>query len=162
VTLRIEEGEVHGLLGENGAGKSTLMNILYGLLSKDSGRIVIKGEEADLQSPQDAIVRGVGMVHQHFKLIPTLTVTENVILGLESTSKRLGAIGRRASGLIKPFVRTDYKSAEEKIRRISEENGLIVDPQAKVADLSVGLQQRVERLMSSLKPLRPSGIPARP
>jgi simple sugar transport system ATP-binding protein len=144
VTLRVAEGEVHGLLGENGAGKSTLMNVLYGLLTKDSGRIVIKGEEVELQSPQDAIVRGVGMVHQHFKLIPTLTVTENVILGLESTSKRLGVIGRIAGRFGKAFVPTDYKSAEDKIRRISEENGLMVDPQAKVADLSVGLQQRVE------------------
>jgi simple sugar transport system ATP-binding protein len=165
VTLRIEKGEVHGLLGENGAGKSTLMNILYGLLRKDSGRIVINGEEVELQSPQDAIARGVGMVHQHFKLIPTLTVTENVILGLESTwqmldikSKKasdeadetgrlesaLKALGRRVSGLFTGLRRTDYKSAEDRIRRIAEENGLAVDPQAEVADLSVGLQQRVE------------------
>jgi len=165
VTLRVEEGEVHGLLGENGAGKSTLMNILYGLLTKDSGRIVIKGEEVELQSPQDAIARGIGMVHQHFKLIPTLSVTENVILGLEATSIRFGrtparigstadglgrlgttlrALGRRARGLGKELMRIDYRSAEDKIRRISEENGLIVDPQATVADLSVGLQQRVE------------------
>jgi len=88
ITLRIREGEVHGLLGENGAGKSTIMNILYGFLSKDSGRIIIKGEEVEPKSPQDAINRGVGMVHQHFKLIPPLTVTENVILGLELASKK--------------------------------------------------------------------------
>ncbi|MFW9795176.1 MAG: ATP-binding cassette domain-containing protein, partial [Candidatus Thorarchaeota archaeon] len=88
ITLRIEKGEVHGLLGENGAGKSTLMNILYGLLRPDSGRIVINGETVDLYSPHDAIVRGVGMVHQHFKLIPPLTVTENVVLGLEPKSNR--------------------------------------------------------------------------
>jgi len=165
VTLRIEKGEVHGLLGENGAGKSTLMNILYGLLQKDSGRIVINGEEVELQSPQDAIVRGVGMVHQHFKLIPTLTVTENVILGLESTSQvlditakkasevadeagrfesALRALGRRVSGLMGGLRRTDYRSAEDRIRRIAEENALAVDPRAEVADLSVGLQQRVE------------------
>lgn len=165
VTLRIEKGEVHGLLGENGAGKSTLMNILYGLLKKDSGRIVINGEEVELESPHDAIARGVGMVHQHFKLIPTLTVTENVILGLESTSEMLDIIskrasdvadeagrfesalrglGRRVSGLLGGLRRTDYKSAENRIRRIAEENGLTVDPRAEVADLSVGLQQRVE------------------
>ena len=88
ITLRIREGEVHGLLGENGAGKSTIMNILYGFLSKDSGRIIIRGEEVEPKSPQDAIDRGVGMVHQHFKLIPPLTVTENVILGLEPASKK--------------------------------------------------------------------------
>lgn len=88
ITLRIREGEVHGLLGENGAGKSTIMNILYGFLSKDSGRIIIRGEEVEPKSPQDAIDRGVGMVHQHFKLIPPLTVTENVILGLEPISKK--------------------------------------------------------------------------
>ncbi|MFX1602796.1 MAG: ABC transporter ATP-binding protein [Promethearchaeota archaeon] len=163
--MRVEEGEVHGLLGENGAGKSTLMNILYGLLTKDCGRIVIKGEEVELQSPQDAILRGVGMVHQHFKLIPTLSVTENVILGHEFASKgpgqapeetggaadglgRLGPIlrrlGRKAIGLGRELVRIDIESAEEKIRRISEENGLAVDPQALVRDLSVGIQQRVE------------------
>jgi simple sugar transport system ATP-binding protein len=103
VALRVEEGEVHGLLGENGAGKSTLMNILYGLLTKDSGRIVIKGEEVELQSPQDAIVRGVGMVHQHFKLIPTLTVAENVILGLESTSIKLSLVSERMGGMADRF-----------------------------------------------------------
>jgi simple sugar transport system ATP-binding protein len=169
ITLRVEEGEVHGLLGENGAGKSTLMNILYGLLTKDSGRIVIKGEEVELQSPQDAIVRGVGMVHQHFKLIPTLSVTENVILGLEYASNGLGhtpegiggaadgfgrlgsmlrGLGRKALGLGKGLLRIDYESAEEKIRRISEENGLAVDPQAPVGELSVGIQQRVEIIKS--------------
>ncbi|MFW9799201.1 MAG: ABC transporter ATP-binding protein [Candidatus Thorarchaeota archaeon] len=165
ITLRVEEGEVHGLLGENGAGKSTLMNILYGLLTKDSGRIVIKGEEVELQSPQDAIVRGVGMVHQHFKLIPTLSVTENVILGLEFAKGRLGqtpegihaeadgpsrlgsivrGFGSKVLRLGKGLMRIDFESAEEKIRRISEENGLLVDPEALVGDLSVGIQQRVE------------------
>jgi ABC-type multidrug transport system fused ATPase/permease subunit len=77
ITLKVRRGEVIGLLGENGAGKSTLMNILYGLLQPDEGRIAINGEEIDLKSPQDAILRGVGMVHQHFKLVPVLTVTEN-------------------------------------------------------------------------------------
>ena len=84
ITLRIEQGEVHGLLGENGAGKSTAMNILYGMLTQTSGTIKINGEEVNLRSPQDAIVRNVGMVHQHFKLIQPLTVTENVMMGYES------------------------------------------------------------------------------
>ncbi len=244
ITLRIREGEVHGLLGENGAGKSTIMNILYGFLSKDSGRIVVRGEEIEPKSPQDAIDRGVGMVHQHFKLIPPLTVTENVILGLEPSSKksdkgnsialvssslillflfyfflspldflilaaiyllllalilkprpanlvaigdawlfvlvmnsagfalgefflalvsfelvlislfflnkrfgdsiiltRLGRILREIGGDGFPI---GFNEAAKKIQRIADENGLAVDPYAKIQDLSVGLQQRVE------------------
>lgn len=244
ITLRIREGEVHGLLGENGAGKSTIMNILYGFLSKDSGRIIIRGEEVDPKSPQDAIDRGVGMVHQHFKLIPPLTVTENVILGLEPTSKKpdqgnsmalvstslmllflsyfflspidflivaaiyllilamilkprpvtmvaigdawlfvmvmnpagfhlgelllalisfelvlisffflnnrfgdspiLARLGNMFSGIGGDGFPVGFDEAAKKIQRIADENGLAVDPYAKIQDLSVGLQQRVE------------------
>lgn len=135
---------MHGLLGENGAGKSTLMNILYGFLSKDSGRILIKGEEVELQSPQDAIIRGVGMVHQHFKLIPPLTVTENVILGLEPVLKRARAEKLMGVKKLTSLLPIDFKGAADRIRSIAEENGLAIDPNAKVQNISVGLQQRVE------------------
>ena len=218
ITLRVEEGEVHGLLGENGAGKSTLMNILYGLLDPTSGNIKIRGEEVTLKSPDDAIHRGVGMVHQHFKLIPPLTVTENVIIGREPRRRRpsraslfillmslayfaimvlnifpmeilvegetipydgplifaisfiaiililfftydrigglmqrLGPFGRFFLRIGSPIKRimdeitpVGFSNADEKIRKIAKENGLTIDPTAKIADLSVGLQQRVE------------------
>ena len=144
ITLRIEEGEVHGLLGENGAGKSTLMNILYGLISKDKGTVKIKGQGVDLHSPQDAIVRGVGMVHQHFKLIPTLTVTENVILGLEPVITRFETVEERSKLPLKQLIPTDVKGAAKRIKQIAEENGLDVDPMARIEDISVGQQQRVE------------------
>ncbi len=162
ITLRIKEGEVHGLLGENGAGKSTLMNILYGLLSQTEGTIKIRDEVVTLKSPQDAIARGVGMVHQHFKLIPPLSVTENVILGLEpikmgseakldvvdptdmsisaKVKKGLSAI----LGAFRQMMPINIKAAAEKIRQIAIENGMQIDPYAKVEDISVGLQQRVE------------------
>lgn len=144
ITLKIREGEVHGLLGENGAGKSTLMNILYGFLSKDSGRILIRGEEVDFQSPQDAIIRGVGMVHQHFKLIPPLSVTENVILGLEPVLKRIESEKLMGAKQLTSLFPIDFRGAAERIRSIAEENGLEVDPNAKIQDISIGLQQRVE------------------
>jgi simple sugar transport system ATP-binding protein len=144
ITLRIEEGQVHGLLGENGAGKSTLMNILYGLISKDKGTVKIKGEKVNLHSPQDAIVRGVGMVHQHFKLIPTLTVTENVILGLEPVITRFETVEERSKLPLKQLIPTDVKGAAKRIKQIAEENGLDVDPMARIEDISVGQQQRVE------------------
>ncbi|MHA1902362.1 MAG: ABC transporter ATP-binding protein [Candidatus Thorarchaeota archaeon] len=144
ITLRIREGEVHALLGENGAGKSTLMNILYGFLSKDSGRILIRNEEVELASPQDAIIRGVGMVHQHFKLIPPLTVTENVVLGLEPVLRRASAEKLIGASQLTSLLPIDFKGAAERIRKIAEENGLQINPNAKVQDISVGLQQRVE------------------
>ncbi len=144
ITLRVRRGEVIGLLGENGAGKSTLMNILYGLLKPDSGKIVINGEEVDLQSPQDAIVRGVGMVHQHFKLVPVLTVTENVVLGLEPILKKMDTRSIRGGNTLGAVMPIDFGSAAKRIREIGEENGLLIDPKAKIHDLSVGLQQRVE------------------
>ncbi len=135
---------MHGLLGENGAGKSTLMNILYGFLTKDTGRILIKGEEVELRSPQDAIIRGVGMVHQHFKLIPPLTVTENVILGLEPVLRRARAEKLMGAKHLSSLLPIDFKGAAYRIRKIAEENGLAINPNAKVQDISVGLQQRVE------------------
>jgi ABC-type uncharacterized transport system ATPase subunit len=144
ITLRIEEGEVHGLLGENGAGKSTLMNILYGLLSPTSGTIKIRGEEVILNSPTDAIIRGVGMVHQEFKLIPPLSVTENVILGMEPILRSVEAGGARFSALLRNILPMNIGGATKRIRNIAEENGLEIDPTAKIMDISVGLQQRVE------------------
>ncbi|TFH03221.1 MAG: ABC transporter ATP-binding protein [Candidatus Thorarchaeota archaeon] len=144
ITLKVRKGEVLGLLGENGAGKSTLVSILYGLLKPDEGRIVINGEEVTLRSPHDAIFRGVGMVHQHFKLIPVLTVTENVVLGLEPVLKRMNITSIPAGSLLGSMLPIDFKTAAKRIREIGEENGLPVDPNAKIFNLSVGLQQRVE------------------
>jgi len=130
VDLVVEWGEVHALLGENGAGKSTLMNVVYGLSHPDSGEIVYDGEPVVIRRPEDAIRRGIGMVHQHFMLIPPLTVAENVVLGHESA--RLGMM--------------DLGAASRMVRELSQRYGLEVDPEARVLDLSVGLQQRVEIL----------------
>jgi simple sugar transport system ATP-binding protein len=129
VNLTLRRGEILALLGENGAGKSTLMNVLYGLYRPDGGEIAIKGETVTLHSPGDAIARGVGMVHQHFQLVPVMTVAENVILGAEVT---------RAGGYI------DKREANRRVRELSEQYGLAIDPTAEVDDLPVGLQQRVE------------------
>ena len=129
VDLTLRRGEILAMLGENGAGKSTLMNILYGLYHPDAGEIWIKGEKADLHNPGDAIARGVGMVHQHFQLVPVMTVAENVILGQEVT---------RAGGYI------DKRAANRRVRELSEQYGLEIDPTIEVDDLPVGLQQRVE------------------
>ncbi len=129
--LAVEWGQVHALLGENGAGKSTLMNVVYGLLHPDSGQIVFDGKPVRIGSPQDAIKLGIGMVHQHFMLIPPLTVAENVILGHE-TATRYGAV--------------DITSAQHAVRELSKKYGLEVDPAARVEGLSVGTQQRVEIL----------------
>jgi ABC-type uncharacterized transport system ATPase subunit len=131
VDLTVEPGEIHGLLGENGAGKSTLMNILYGLYRADEGEILIDGERVSFDGPGDAIAAGIGMVHQHFMLVPVFTVAENVALGTEPT-RGPGALDRRR--------------AAEDVRRLSEEFGLPVDPDAVVEDLPVGVQQRVEIL----------------
>ncbi len=131
VDLTIEPGEVHGLLGENGAGKSTLMNILYGLYRADEGEILVDGELLELDGPGDAIAAGIGMVHQHFMLVPVFTVAENITLGVERT-RGLGRLDRR--------------SAADAVRELAESSGLPVDPDAVVEDLPVGLQQRVEIL----------------
>jgi len=129
IDLTLEEGEIHALLGENGAGKTTLMNILYGLYQQDEGEVLVRGQKLDIQSPSDAIAAGIGMVHQHFMLIPVFTVTENVMLGDEDI---------RSGGFL------DRNSAAQKIRAISDQYGLAVDPEAYVKDLPVGVQQRVE------------------
>ncbi|MBP1702066.1 MAG: putative transporter ATP-binding protein [Chloroflexi bacterium] len=129
IDLTLEEGQIHALLGENGAGKTTLMNILYGLYQPDEGEIWVQGKQIKVHSPSDAIASGIGMVHQHFMLIPVFTVTENVMLGDEDV---------RAGGIL------DRKTVAAKIRQISEQYNLQVDPDAYVEDLPVGVQQRVE------------------
>jgi general nucleoside transport system ATP-binding protein len=129
INLTLEKGEIHALLGENGAGKTTLMNILYGLYNQDEGDIYVKGKKVAIHSPSDAIHAGVGMVHQHFMLIPVFTVTDNVMLGDE---------------YVKPGGILDRQKAAAKIRKISDTYKLDVDPDAFVRDLPVGTQQRVE------------------
>lgn len=129
VSLRVESGEVVALLGENGAGKTTLMNILYGLYGADEGTISIDGEPVDFDSPADAIAAGIGMVHQHFMLVPVFTVTENVVLGQEPTT---------FSGIL------DSKKARDAVVDISQRYNLRVDPDAKIENVPVGVQQRVE------------------
>lgn len=130
VDLQIRKGEIHALLGENGAGKSTLMSILFGFYRADEGQIFIRGREEKISSPNRAYELGIGMVHQHFQLIDRFTVTENIMLGMEPVK---GA-----------FI--DYKTARKKIQDLSERYGLNVDPDARIEDVSVGMQQRVEIL----------------
>jgi simple sugar transport system ATP-binding protein len=131
ISLKVEPGQIHSLLGENGAGKSTLMNALFGLLHPDEGEILIDGEVVKISDSGDAVRRGVGMVHQHFMLVPVFTVAENVVLGFEPT---------------KSLDRIDYKRATEEIRELSRQFKLEVDPDALVENLPVGIQQRVEIL----------------
>jgi ABC-type uncharacterized transport system ATPase subunit len=130
VDFSVRQGEVHALVGENGAGKTTLMNILYGLIKRDAGGIEINGQPVQIDSPSDAIALGIGMVHQHFQLVPSFTVAENVMLGREPTG--LGLLDRKAEA--------------EAVATLAEEHGLPVDPQARVGSLPVGMQQRVEIL----------------
>ncbi|MBM7834461.1 ABC transporter ATP-binding protein [Clostridium sardiniense] len=130
VTLQLRKGEVHALLGENGAGKSTLMGMLFGMYQPDRGTIKINGKEVKITNPNKANDLGIGMVHQHFKLVENFTVTENIILGCEPKK-----------GLV-----VDIKTAAKKIEELSKSYGLNVDPYAKIEDISVGMQQRVEIL----------------
>ncbi|NOR82294.1 MAG: ATP-binding cassette domain-containing protein [Ardenticatenales bacterium] len=136
VDFTLEKGEIHALLGENGAGKTTLMNMLYGLYQPDEGEILVNGEAVEFHDPNDAIRQGIGMVHQHFMLIPVMTVTENIILGVERTRPPLAFLGK--------LGRLDRRSARNRIRELAEEYGLAVDPNATIQDLPVGSQQRVE------------------
>jgi general nucleoside transport system ATP-binding protein len=129
IDLSVSPGQVHALLGENGAGKTTLMNVLYGLLQPDEGEILLDGKKAQFASPKDAIAAGIGMVHQHFMLVPVFTVAENVTLGHEEI---------RPSGLL------DRRKARNDVRELSRRYGLAVDPGALVENLPVGIQQRVE------------------
>jgi ABC-type uncharacterized transport system ATPase subunit len=129
ISLSVAPGQVHALLGENGAGKTTLMNVLFGLIRPDEGEIVIDGKAASFGSPKDAIAAGIGMVHQHFMLVPVFTVAENVTLGIEQVGP---------AGLL------DRRKTRRDVRELSHQYGLDVDPDALVEDLPVGLQQRVE------------------
>jgi simple sugar transport system ATP-binding protein len=136
IDLSVGEGEIHALLGENGAGKTTLMNVLYGLYHADEGEILVDDRPTRFESPADAIAAGIGMVHQHFMLIPVFTVAENVILGVEPT---------RRAGIL------DRNRARAEVRALSERYGLVVDPDAMVEDLPVGVQQRVEIIKALLR-----------
>jgi simple sugar transport system ATP-binding protein len=130
VDFSVEQGEVHALVGENGAGKSTLMNVLYGLIKMDTGQISIMGQQANIPTPDAAISLGIGMVHQHFKLVPSFTVAENIMLGMESTT--LGVLRKN--------------DEIEQVQKLADDFGMPVDPTARIRDLPVGMQQRVEIL----------------
>ena len=136
VDFDLYKGEIHALLGENGAGKSTLMNILYGLYKPESGEVKVEGKPMLLNSSRDAIQHGIGMVHQHFMLIPVFTVTENIMLGAETD--------HRAHPNESPLAKLDRAEVAQKVRELSHQYGLEVDPDAVVGDLPVGIQQRVE------------------
>jgi len=131
ISLAVNDGEIHAILGENGAGKSTLMNIVYGLLQPDSGEIKVDGKVVNIHEPSDALAVGIGMVHQHFMLIPVFTVLENIVLGHENTSK----VGR-----------LKLSEARERLLKIASDFGFDIDPDAYVENLPVGVQQRVEIL----------------
>lgn len=130
VTLQLEKGEIHALLGENGAGKSTLMSVLFGMYQPEAGKIKVNGNEVKITNPNVANDLGIGMVHQHFKLVDVFTVTENIILGLEPTKG----------------LHLDINKAAKRIKELSDQYGLSVDPHALIQDISVGMQQRVEIL----------------
>jgi len=136
VNFTLKKGEIHALLGENGAGKSTLMKILYGLYQADSGTIKIDGKLENIREPNDALKLGIGMVHQHFMLIPQFTVVENLVLGSEP----------KRGGLF-----MDLNEATKKVLAVSEQYGLAIDPNAKIMNISVGMQQRVEILKALMR-----------
>ncbi|MGI8928697.1 MAG: ABC transporter ATP-binding protein [Candidatus Limnocylindrales bacterium] len=139
IDLKVRPGEIHALLGENGAGKSTLMNILYGLAKPDEGEILLDGQAVTIAGPSDAIARGINMVHQHFMLVPVLTVAENILLGDETMANPL-------------FL--DREEARRRIRALGERFGFEIDPDEKVGRLSVGWQQRVEILKALYRDAR--------
>ncbi len=130
ITLQLAQGEIHALLGENGAGKSTLMSMLFGMYQPDRGSIKLNGKEVKITNPNVATALGIGMVHQHFKLVHNFTTTENIILGIEP---------KKCGGLI-----LDIEKAAKRVAQLSEKYGLNIDPYAKIEDISVGMQQRVE------------------
>ena len=130
ITLQLRKGEVHALLGENGAGKSTLMSVLFGLYQPEAGQIRKNGKEVAIRNPNDANALGIGMVHQHFKLVECFSVLDNIILGVEPN--KMGFLQKA--------------EARKKVMALSEKYGLRVDPDALVSDISVGMQQRVEIL----------------
>src|SRR5690606_1835648 len=130
ITLKLKKGEIHALLGENGAGKSTLMSVLFGLYQPDGGEIRKNGKPVKINNPNDANDLGIGMVHQHFKLVEIFTVLENIILGVEPN--KMGFLQK--------------KEAREKVLELSEKYGLKIDPDALIEDITVGMQQRVEIL----------------
>src|SRR5690606_27652671 len=131
ITLQLKKGEIHALLGENGAGKSTLMNVLFGLYQPEQGEIRVKGKKVNITNPNIANDLGIGMVHQHFMLVEPFTVTQNIVLGKEPKNK---------------FGMIDIQKARKEIKELSDRYGLKVDPDAKISDISVGMQQRVEIL----------------
>src|SRR5688572_5270372 len=130
INIKVEPGTIHAIVGENGAGKSTAMRVAYGFYTADSGEILINGQPRRIKRPLDAIALGVGMVHQHFMLVETMTVAENIVLGAEPGTK----------------MALDLKSAASQIRQLSEEFKLAVNPNEPIEHLSVGQQQRVELL----------------
>src|ERR1700733_5553732 len=136
IDLVVQPGKIVALLGENGAGKTTLMNVLYGLIQPDEGEIRVDGKQVTIRSPKDAINARIGMVHQHFMLVPVFTVAENVILGVEPT---------------RGGVLLDHKRARREVGELSERYGLEVNPDARIEDLPVGAQQRVEIIKALLR-----------
>src|SRR5947199_6728098 len=138
VSLAVTPGTIHAIVGENGAGKSTAMRIAYGFYSADAGDVIVDGQPRRIASPHDAIALGIGMVHQHFMLVETMTVAENIVLGIEPGSP----------------LALDLKGAEARVRSLSEEFGLQIDPAARIETLSVGQQQRVELLKALYREAR--------
>jgi general nucleoside transport system ATP-binding protein len=146
IDLAVAPGEIRGLLGENGAGKTTLMNVLYGLVQPDEGEILVDGKQVTIHSPKDAINAKIGMVHQHFMLVPVFTVAENVALGVEQQRKiKIGSLPGIPTGLL------DRGRARRQVIELSERYGLQVNPDARIEDLPVGVQQRVEIIKALLR-----------